>query len=95
MPTEPIQIVTRLLIGVLFASLLANFSLAADIKPPRAAKPTVPADISVQAYGRHNPKCVAWTDGCVNCSLGSCSNIGIACQPREIVCTEKSPEADK
>ena len=38
------------------------------------------------------PNCSRWTDECVNCTRGadggapSCSNIGIACQPKAIRC---------
>jgi hypothetical protein len=39
------------------------------------------------------PNCKQWTDECVTCTRGaegeapSCSNIGIACQPKAIRCT--------
>jgi hypothetical protein len=60
-----------------------------------------PSKVAVQSYGRHNMGCMVWTDGCVNCvrqkSGGdfSCSNIGIACQPKEIECTSRIPEPAK
>ena len=40
------------------------------------------------------PNCSRWTDECVSCMRGaegeapSCSNIGIACQPKAIRCIE-------
>lgn len=59
---------------------------------PPATKP--PREISLQ-QGPAN--CSRWTDDCVNCTRGAagetpiCSNIGFACQPKEIRCL--SPEA--
>jgi hypothetical protein len=59
------------------------------------------SQIAVQAFGRHDKDCTAWTDGCVNCvrqkSGGdfSCSNIGIACQPKEIECKIRAAEPAK
>ena len=36
--------------------------------------------------------CMAWTDGCRNCKRdGGCSNIGIACQPKEVTCLQHLP----
>ena len=58
--------------------------------------PNNPSDTTVQSYGRGAQDCLAWTDGCVSCirqqSSGeqSCSNIGIACQPKEIECTKRA-----
>jgi hypothetical protein len=45
-------------------------------------------------YARDHKDCAAWTDSCVNCSRTdpgsySCSNIGIACQPKEVVCVRR------
>lgn len=48
-----------------------------------------PEVIAVQSYGEHDKLCSAWTDGCVTCTLGICSNIGIACQPEKITCTSR------
>ena len=52
-------------------------------------------NIPIQRYGQRHKLCLAWSDGCVTCSReGGCSNIGIACQPKEITCTQhqKAPE---
>jgi hypothetical protein len=52
----------------------------------------------MQNYGGHNNACLEWTDTCVNCvrtqSGGdySCSNIGIACEPKEITCVTPAGE---
>lgn len=53
---------------------------------------------SIQTYGLHNKDCLEWTDTCVNCVRAgargdfSCSNIGIACQPKKIECLKRSVE---
>ena len=67
---------------------------SADVVPdrPPASSPKAPADPSVQS-GAGLPACLAWSDGCVTCERTdgkiSCSNIGIACQPAEVECTER------
>jgi hypothetical protein len=50
-------------------------------------------------YARDHKDCMAWTDSCVNCSRTdpssySCSNIGIACQPKEVVCVRLDDRGD-
>jgi hypothetical protein len=51
-------------------------------------------NIPIQRYGERYKLCLAWNDGCVTCTREACSNIGIACQPKKITCTEskKKPE---
>ena len=49
------------------------------------------AKVSVQGYGRQNPACATWTDGCVLCiadedGRGQCSTPGIACTPHGLTC---------
>jgi hypothetical protein len=52
---------------------------------------------SVQAYGRQNPQCGAWTDSCVTCTApaaggrAQCSTPGIACTPTAIACQQHNP----
>jgi hypothetical protein len=54
-----------------------------------------------QNYGEHNKDCLEWTDTCVNCVRAqsgetfSCSNIGIACQPKEVRCVRRAEEKVK
>jgi hypothetical protein len=49
-------------------------------------------EIHLHNYGEFNRACVAWTDGCRNCSRDwGCSNIGIACQPTEVTCLQQLP----
>ena len=50
---------------------------------------------SIFGYHKVDKTCRAWDDGCRTCvvsiregvAAASCSNIGIACQPRDIKCT--------
>ena len=49
------------------------------------------AKVSIQGYGRQNPACATWTDGCVLCiadddGRGQCSTPGIACTPHGMTC---------
>jgi len=49
-------------------------------------------EIHLHIYGEFNRVCVAWTDGCRNCSRDSgCSHIGITCQPTEVTCLQQLP----
>lgn len=62
---------------------------------PNPMKPIAPAglaDGSVWQFGVRERLCVEWTDGCRGCRrVGStefsCSNVGIACQQKDIRCT--------
>ena len=91
---RPILIVTSMTIAVMTIATEAAF--AADLAiPPR--KP--PADVSPQ---KGPPNCARWTDECVNCARGAtsgeaptCSNIGIACQPKAIRCLAPAASQNK
>jgi len=54
-----------------------------------------------QNYGERNKDCLEWTDTCVNCVRAqsgedfSCSNIGIACQPKDVTCVRLAEEKTK
>jgi len=60
-----------------------------------------PSNDWVQSYGRHNKDCLEWNDTCVNCVRAqsgghySCSNIGIACQPKKVRCVRRADEKTK
>jgi hypothetical protein len=50
------------------------------------------AEVHLHNYGEFDRACVAWTDGCRNCSRDAgCSNLGIACQPKEVTCLRHLP----
>jgi hypothetical protein len=66
----------------------------------------VPAELTsdnhwAQAYGRQDKDCLEWSDTCVICVRAqsggdySCSNIGIACQPKEVRCMRRADEKTK
>ncbi len=54
-----------------------------------------------QNYGERNKDCLEWTDTCVNCVRAqsgdnfSCSNIGIACQPKDVTCVKRADDKTK
>jgi len=74
--------------------------LGASIAIILMAREAAPAELTLgqasadwtQRYGEHNKDWLEWTDTCVNCVRAqsgenfSCSNIGIACQPKEVTC---------
>ena len=74
---------------------------AAEIELPRPkaaptsteSKPANPV-ATVYNYGKSDKTCVAWTDGCINCTRGDneqnqCSNIGPVCQPGAVRCASR------
>lgn len=76
------------------ALMLSAAPIWADEFPPPPIHAGAP--ISVQGYGRQNPACLAWTNGCVLCvadgqGASRCTPPGIACQPAGITCKTKKP----
>lgn len=77
---------SRVLLLLLLAGIAATGAHAAEIEVPPPGKPK---ELSVYV---NQPNCVRWTDECVNCTRGidgngpTCSNIGLACQPKAIRC---------
>ena len=85
------------------ATCISSFALAApacfaqSTEPaplPPASSSTAPA---IHGYGDRDKTCLAWTDQCRSCQRAAddqihCNNIGIACQPVEIACTERKPD---
>ena len=60
---------------------------------PDAASPASKA--SLHAYGDSDKTCQEWTDGCRTCGRAdagalNCSNIGIACLPKAIMCARRA-----
>ena len=77
------------------SSLLLAWSAPAWADAPRPPPlPTGPAT-SIQGYGRQNPACTEWTDGCVVCTAtgghAACSTPGIACTPAGLTCKRHAP----
>jgi hypothetical protein len=67
-----------------------------DLQKPEAENPKA-AESWWQQVLRAAPNCKSFTDGCRTCSHTVCSNIGIACQPRDWSCNDDilnaTPEA--
>jgi len=63
-------------------------------EPQAAPAPSAAEQASMQAFGELNKQCTAWTDECRSCLRSgdqvACSNIGIACQPKDIRCTARA-----
>lgn len=85
----------RIPMAVAFAVLTLSTGARADSfkAPPVHEGPKV----SVQAYGKQNPDCLNWTNGCVLCitdanGRSQCSTPGIACQPRGLTCKQLRPK---
>ncbi|MCW6508577.1 hypothetical protein [Lichenifustis flavocetrariae] len=81
---------------ILFARrLLLIPMLAMGLTPASADSFKTPAlkqgsPLSIQGYGRQNPGCLEWTNGCVICASSdghaACSTPGIACTPAGLTC---------
>jgi len=84
------------LLGASIAVILTAREAAPAELPPGQAS----ADW-MQSYGEHNKDCLEWTNTCVNCVRDqssknfSCSNIGIACQPKDVKCVRRADEKTK
>ena len=75
--------------------ILTFIMLIAPLKAPAADLPQHRIVPSVQSYGDSNKSCTSWTDDCVTCkrdekAVQSCSNIGIACQPKAVRCLDST-----
>jgi hypothetical protein len=84
-----IMAVLSLVLPPLLGSLAAQRS---------ADGPAALDEATVHAYGDRDKTCSEWTDGCRTCSRSDagepiCSNIGIACEPKAIVCVRRQDAA--
>jgi hypothetical protein len=87
--------------GVLVGTsvLIALTTFEAAPSEPTPGQATTP--IGMQEYGNRNKDCLEWNDTCVNCVRAQsgeefhCSNIGIACQPKEVKCNRRTDERPK
>jgi hypothetical protein len=81
--------------GILLASQFLMLSASAqDGFRATQDNPTAAnrAEVHLHNYGEFDKACVAWTDGCRNCGRDAgCSNIGVACQPKEVTCLQYLP----
>jgi hypothetical protein len=63
-----------------------------DLKKPDEETPPA-AESWWQKVLRGAPNCKSFTDGCRTCSHTVCSNIGIACQPKDWSCNDENLNA--
>jgi hypothetical protein len=86
---------SRILMASVAIILMAREAAPGELTPGQAS-----ADWT-QNYGERNKDCLEWTDTCVNCMRAksgenfSCSNIGIACQPKDVTCVRRADEKAK
>jgi hypothetical protein len=94
-PDELTNMWFKLLGAAIAIILMAREAAPAELTPGQAS-----ADWT-QSYGQRNKDCLEWTDTCVNCVRAqsgdnfSCSNIGIACQPKDVTCVKRADEKTK
>jgi hypothetical protein len=88
--------VVRILAGASFLIVLIALEAApAELTPGQVAPDWI------QEYGSRNKDCPEWSDTCVNCVRAqsgenfSCSDIGIARQPKEVRCNGRADEKSK
>jgi hypothetical protein len=89
------QIMTSTFLTLVITASLSVMALAQHQASPSV--PTVAQPPSMHGYGDVDTTCLQWEDGCRACSRGTdgaplCSNIGIACQPKNVHCTTRRPE---
>lgn len=84
--------------------LIAAFALGASAQAPTPTTPAPSEAASLHGFGESEKTCQEWTDSCRTCTRSVsgdavCSNIGIVCQPKPILCAkraeEKKPEEKK
>ena len=84
----------------LVAASIATILMVREAAPAEPTPGQASADWT-QSYGEHNKDCLEWTDTCVNCVRAqsgdnfSCSNIGIACQPKDVTCARRADDKTK
>lgn len=82
----------------LFMPLLVLLAAGGTLRADTAKTPPVHTGpkVSIQGYGKQNPRCQRWTDGCVLCSRAdeatNCSTPGIACLPHGVTCKAMLPQ---
>lgn len=85
----------KIVVTALSLALLLSLGASSQEHPARIADA---ADPSIHGYGDHDKTCRQWTNGCQTCSRSEddqqfCSNIGLACQPVAISCSQRSEPA--
>jgi hypothetical protein len=84
------------LVAPALAALLAAgaAAFAQTSAEPQSTSPVPAAEATIHAFGERDKLCAAWTDECRICRRNgaeiACSNISIACQPKDIRCTSRT-----
>ena len=82
-------------------ALLSTTAAAQKASEAPDAAPAGEIQKHLHNYGNVDPTCIRWTDQCRTCNRSTgeegpnCSNIGIACQPKEVECLERSRTDEK
>ena len=86
------------------ALAVAALALSASAQAPPRSTAAPAEEASLHSFGDRDKTCQEWTDSCRTCTRPDSgdalfSNIGIACQPKPILCVkrgeEKKPEEKK
>jgi hypothetical protein len=83
---------------ILFALLLVYTAALGQDQSPSSDAPKNPSELAIQSYGGSDVACTEWSDSCVTCRRNqpggeyNCSNIGIACQPKNVQCLRRGDE---
>jgi hypothetical protein len=82
--------------AVTLAAVIWLSPAALAVERPNASPPAHDSATDSPVFQGPSESCRAWTDGCRICSRAqdgkvACSNIGIACQPGKLVCTQDDP----
>jgi hypothetical protein len=83
-----------ILTGVLGLSLSGGLTCAPACAQPQDGNAPNP-EIHLYNYGKINLSCQQWSDGCRTCTREGCSNIGPACQPKEVRCIAPADAQEK
>ena len=98
LPTRPSFAAAALFVAVTIAAAQTPPEPNSNPAPPQSSPAPPPAAevATMQAFGERDKACAAWTDDCRICRRSSdgvaCSNISIACQPKDIRCTSRAGE---
>jgi len=83
-----------ILTGVLALLLSGGLTCAPTRAQPQDGNAPNP-EIHLYNYGKINLSCQQWSDGCRTCTREGCSNIGPACQPKEVRCIAPADAQEK
>ena len=88
--------IRAVLIAAIAGAVAAAFMSGASAQVPPNTPPPA-EEVSLHRFGDSDKTCLEWTDSCRACTRPEngealCSNIGIACQPKPILCVRRADE---